>query len=393
MSGKKREDKVVYRGFTIRYRPDRKACWQLAYPKKHGVRSFKHFKTLEAAKGEVDLKAAEVEQIGAQSWQLSDRNRHDAVEAMKLLAGKVSLAEAARYYMKHEHPAGLVAKVSELAEQYRAAMIARKARQHSITGFHWRVQSFCRAYGNDPVNRISQTDIESWLDQNGWQGLNRRHYIATIRALFNFAITKELLDANPANKIDLPAVESKEPVIMPPDQIRTLLHAAEQQEPAIVSALAIAFFAGLRPVESARLKWQAVQLAGSEPVIHVSAEIAKKRHRRNIDISPNLAVWLAAYHKEQGRVMLTLSNFRRHLRRLEKETGIKLPYNAGRHAFASYAYVTHGAEKTARWLGHADADLLLTTYKGLVTQSAADSFWSIKPAAAEKSNVVQIKTA
>ena len=29
MAGKKREDKVKYDGYVIRYRPDRKACWQL----------------------------------------------------------------------------------------------------------------------------------------------------------------------------------------------------------------------------------------------------------------------------------------------------------------------------------------------------------------------------
>ncbi|MFC1453980.1 hypothetical protein ACFLQL_02245 [Verrucomicrobiota bacterium] len=33
-----------------------------------------------------------------------------------------------------------------------------------------------------------------------------------------------------------------------------------------------------------------------------------------------------------------------------------------------------GVDKTARWMGHGDGDLLLTTYKGLVTQSAARCF-------------------
>ena len=393
MSGKKRENKIVYREFTIRYRPDRKACWQLAYPKKDGVRKFKHFESLEEAKGEVDLKSAEVERIGAQSWQLSNKQRADALEAEKILFGKVSLVEAARYFMKHEHPSGPVVTVSELVKQYKAAMIARNAREHSVKGFYWRTQAFCRAYGNDPITRITKPHIGSWLDDNGWQGLNRRHYIATLRALFNYAIDKELLDVNPAAKIELPAFESKEPVILTPDQIRTVLHAAEKTEPAIVPALTVSFFAGLRPVELARLNWSAIRLEGTEPVIRISAEIAKKRHRRNVDISPNLAVWLAAYRKPQGKVMLTLSNHRRHVRRLSKETSIELPYNAGRHAFASYAYQIHGLDKTARWLGHGDGELLLTTYKGLITQSAATSFWSIKPRESEKSNVIRFKTA
>lgn len=393
MSGKKRETKVVYRDFTIRYRPDRKACWQLAYPKKDGIRKFKHFETLELAKGEVDLKCAEVERIGAQSWQLSDKQRADALEAEKILAGKTSLVEVARYYMKHEHPAGLAVKVSDLVEQYIQSMVAEKAREHSIKGFGWRARAFCRAHGQDPIHRISRADIVAWLDANGWQGLNRRHYIATIRALFNFAIGKEMLEVNPADKIELPAFESKEPVILSTTDIRTLLHKAEETEPAIVPALAVSFFAGVRPVELVRLDWSAVHLDGAEPVIHIGADVAKKRHRRNVDISANLAAWLVAYRKPEGHVMLTLSNYRRHLARLIKATGIKIPYNAGRHAFSSYAYVKHGAETTARWLGHADGNLLLTTYKGLVTQSEADKFWSIKPKMSEKSNVIQFKQA
>ena len=379
MSGKKRETKVVYRDFTIRYRPDRKACWQLAYPKKDGIRKFKHFETLELAKGEVDLKSAELERIGAQSWQLSNKQRADALEAEKILSGKVSLVEAARYYMKHEHPAGEVVTIANLAEQYKAAMIARNAREHSVKGFDWRAKAFCRAHGTDSIHRISRADIESWLNDNNWEGLNRRHYIATVRAMFNFAIEKELLDVNPAAKIELPMVESKEPVIMTPHQISSLLHTAEEKDPAIAPALAISFFAGLRPVELARLNWVDVHLSGTEPVIHVSAEVAKKRHRRNVDISPNLAAWLTVYRKLQGRIMLTMSNHRRHLAKLIAAAGVKLPYNAGRHAFASYAYQIHGLDKTMRWLGHGDGDLLLTTYKGLVTQSEADKFWNIQP--------------
>jgi len=159
MSGKKRENKIVYREFTIRYRPDRKAC-----------------------------------------WQLSNKQRADALEAEKILAGKVSLVEAARYYIKHEHPTGPVVMVSELVKQYQDAMIARNAREHSIKGFHWRTQAFCQAYGNDSITRITKTHIKTWLNDNGWKGLNRRHYIVTLRALFNFAIDKELLDVNPAAK-------------------------------------------------------------------------------------------------------------------------------------------------------------------------------------------------
>ena len=89
--------------------------------------------------------------------------------------------------------------------------------------------------------------------------------------------------------------------------------------------------------------------------------------------------------------MLTMSNHRRHLAKLIAVAGIKLPYNAGRHAFASYAYVKHGAEITARWLGHADGNLLLTTYKGLVTQSEADKFWNIIPK--ESVNINRFKLA
>jgi len=375
---KKSRKTIKHHGFTIRWRAARSRYEADRYldPRR---RIQQYFPTLDSAKIFAEQKNIELTNKGHDALNLSDRQRLDAVEALKILADKASLIQAAQYFIKHEHPVGPVVTVLELVRQYEDAMIARKAREHSIKGFHWRTQAFCRVYGNEPITNITRIHIESWLDNNGWQELNRRHYIAVIRSLFNYAIKQELLDVNPAAKIELPAFESKEPVILTPDQIQTMLHAAEEKEPAIVPALAISFFAGLRPVELARLDWSAIHLEGTEPVIHVGAEIAKKRHRRNVDILPNLTSWLTAYRKPQGKVMLTLSNYRRHVRRLTKETGTELPYNAGRHAFASYAYQIHGLDKTARWLGHGDGELLLTTYKGLVTKSAAEIFWSIKP--------------
>ena len=389
---KKLKDTIIYHGFAIRLWKKRKRYKVDRYISAE-QRIQKTFPTLAKAKLFAEQKDIELTNKGHDALNVSDKTRMDAMEAEKLLAGKASLVETARYYMKHEHPAGLAVTVSALVEQYIQSMIAEKAREHSVKGFAWRARAFCRAHGQDSIHRISRADIVTWLNNNGWQGLNRRHYIATVHALFNFAIGQDILDANPADKIELPTVESKEPVILSAADIRTLLHKAAETEPAIVPALAVSFFAGVRPVELSHLNWSAVHLDGAEPVIHIGADVAKKRHRRNVDISSNLTVWLTAYRKPEGNVMLTPSNHRRHLARLIKATGIKMPYNAGRHAFSSYAYVKHGAEKTARWLGHADGELLLTTYKGLVSQSDADIFWSIKPKELEKSNVIQFNKA
>ena len=365
----------------------------------------KKFSTFEDAKVYCQQLANDTKADGLNVFRFTDDQRHDATKALTRLEGKGSLEEAADYFMRHMYPAGTVATVNELRALYLATMEERKRRPQSILGFRKRTSIFCADYGAEPAHRITKDMILEWLDANGWSGLNRRHYISTVKALFNFALRQDppLIESNPAAKIELPQIEAKEPVILKPADVQRLLYMAEEVAPQVVPALAVAFFAGVRPSgELPRLTWADIKLQSDEPVIRIGEAIAKKRHRRSIPIQANLAAWLTKYRREDGRVMPADSSFRRNLAKVLKklntdddgksvEHPFQMPFNAGRHAFASYAFKTYGQDKAAEWLGHGDTKLLHDTYKGDVSEAEASAFWGIVPAEQAQTNIVKFR--
>jgi hypothetical protein len=136
-----------------------------------------------------------------------------------------------------------------------------------------------------------------------------------------------------------------------------------------------------------RLDWSAVNLPGS--FITVSPETAKMRHQRHVEIAPNLVQWLVSCREVNGALWPKGSTTYWHkLGRVLKKAKLKaLPYNAGRHAFASYHLALHGDPgKTSLQLGHAKPDLLFNVYRGIhmtdgqpIDRQTAQAYFDIRP--------------
>lgn len=366
-----------YAGFTTR---EWRGGFQVDLGKQNGKRKQKQFKSLSAAQVYADQKRTELTNKGLDALNLSDRDRLDAVEARKNL-GKVSIIDAIDFYLKYHHPAGGTKTVKELIPEYLKAPGKKKSkrRPETLNALKWRLNAFARVYGNRNVHEVTRNDIEDWLDSNRWQGLNRRHYVAVLHEFFWYAKKQGLITLNPASEIDKPEIEQKPPEIMSPKSISKVLNAAMDKHSCLVPRLAVSFFAGLRPNEVNGLDWNDVDL--SEKIIRVVPAVAKMRRQRLVDISDNLVAWLLPFKKDSGKVWPYGSTTYWHkLKGVLNAAGITLPYDAGRHAFASYHYAQYrDANETSLQLGHTNPTLLVTTYRGLVTKKAASDFWAIRP--------------
>jgi hypothetical protein len=118
----------------------------------------------------------------------------------------------------------------------------------------------------------------------------------------------------------------------------------------------------------------------TEGFVRVVPEVAKMRRQRLVEIASNAQAWLLPYRRDSGPVRnFSKSTYRRRLARVLEKAELVLPYIAGRHAFASYHLALKAPEETAKQLGHASTDLIFTTYRGLVTKKAAETFWAIRP--------------
>lgn len=371
-----------------------------------GQQERKRFKTLPEAKTWIDAKIIETGNKGRAAFTLDDRDRLDISEARKWL--RVPLSEVFGFWKLH-HPEGEQKLISAIIEEFLDApgrrgkkIVAR--RESTVTNHRMRLASFLEVFGDRPANTITTADVRTWLDLRKGAALNRKHYLASARAAFNYAVSKQYVPANPALQIDLPDAKSEEPAIMTVDAVRRYLAAIETAVTARVHPVtkhayrtdlkdllpreAISFFCGVRPEELSRLDWCNVSLENK--LITISGTVAKVQgHRRTIEMPDNLVAWLTPYVKASGPVWPYASATTLHLKRAaaQKAAGVELPDNAGRHAFASYHLAMHqNSNQTAELMGHSDVKLLKNVYRNIVnadgkaiTKTMGEDFFKLMP--------------
>lgn len=205
--------------------------------------------------------------------------------------------------------------------------------------------------------------------------------------MFSYAQQRGVVDRNPVLRTAKPKLIDSPPEIFSVEELRALLKAAQDTEPAVVPMLAIGAFAGLRDAEIKRLDWSEIKVNRAQPHIEVKAAKAKSARRRLIPIQPNLAEWLRPYSNMAGTVIP--EGARSKLQRVRQAAGLSTwPTNGLRHSFASYRLAAiHDAPRVASELGHTSPQMLYSTYRELVLPEEAERYRKIAPALAGE-NVV-----
>ncbi|MBL7114691.1 MAG: tyrosine-type recombinase/integrase [Kiritimatiellae bacterium] len=379
-------------GFSITYRADRKR-YQVRLKQSNGKRRFKLFATLGEARQECREQSTRLQNEGTEALSLTTEQRIDATKALGLLGDGVTLEDSATFYRKH-FPANGSTSISDAINEYLAAPGRRgkksvERRKATVDGASWRLKAFSAAFPAAMIHDISSNDITDWLNGGGWTGINRKHYLANVRALYSFACRKGYIEYNPADDVDSVDVPDSDPDILTPEEIEKILNAAREHIPEMLPRLALSYFCGIRPEELSRLTWDKISVANK--LVSIDGDVAKVQgHRRNIELSENALAWLAICWQDKGRVwpynsQTTLVKKRKALR---AASGVTCPGNAGRHAFASYHLVMHqNAPHTAELMGHSDIKLLRNTYRNIqthdgetITKARAARFWAISPA-------------
>jgi integrase len=171
-----------------------------------------------------------------------------------------------------------------------------------------------------------------------------------------------------------------------PDELRGLLESAEGPVRAII---ALQGLAGLRLEEAFRLTWENV--FGIPGHIEITAQNAKTRRRRLVEICPALAAWLEPFRGMEGRVWNQITGvnaFVRAFSRLREPLKIPSRRNGLRHAFCTYHFAAYANENlTAATAGNSPA-MIHQHYKGLATKAEAEKWFNIQPAKA--ANVIPL---
>ncbi len=264
-----------------------------------------------------------------------------------------------------------------------------------------------------PIKLLTAARIKRALDATwphaptGWNCM-----LTHLMTLFNYAVRKGILTSNPLTCIDRKHVTEKEIRPVAPSTLRSLLEAcrppneqelslgadvprAHRQELAmdtseLAAYIAIAAFAGIRPVEITRLRWGDINL--EDACISVRRAASKTGGTRHVEIHPTLLAWLAPLQPQlrpQGEVIFPAgAGLARKLRAVRRRAGFHAgnpwPEDALRHSYASYFLKAGGdINKLQLYMGHASGKLIYARYCnmcGLTRQMAAE-WWSMSPAA------------
>jgi integrase/recombinase XerD len=260
-----------------------------------------------------------------------------------------------------------------------------RSERHLIS-LDYRLRTLVAAIGDKPVTAITTAELQQELDRhNGsWNPTTVASVVQGWKIAFNFAIRRDWLVKNPANRLELPRKVREEPVVLSVHEARALMAATlfADRDPLLPECrvyLAIGMFAGLRPMkEMPHLDWSDVNLSAG--TITVRAANAKARVRRIVTLEPNLVAWLRPLARPRGRVLRhSLEDLRRAARGV---LGLpRWPADVLRHTFASYYFELHHDEaRTKKQLGHRDdGRIFYDHYCKPVYPADARLFWSIAP--------------
>lgn len=421
---KKNATVEVVCGFKIREPTPGRFVLQV---RRKGLTLHESFASLAAARSRCEQLHIEQTEEGLRAFELPKRDRLDATEALKRLNGRATLAEAVAFWCDH-HPDGSAMTLRGLTDTLLADLVRRNCRPRSLSNVRHRLGKLCHDYGERPVCTITAEELDQWLDVRGGGITNRDNFRRAFRAAWNFAKKKGVVTVNPVEAIDRIKGDATMPVHWSADQVAAVLRAAESFQPDIVPALAVMAFAGLRPDETAHLRWEHVNLA--ERIIRVMPHTSKTRQSRAVTITDNLALWLAPYHRKGGPLapkpgklaiwriraamiaQLGEVEVRRRLAQHEGKKGTEIralklrwrdmvaearktagdlwPQDVLRHSYATHWLAQHKDLPGLAVLMGNSQDVIMRHYRGLATEGEAAAYWAIEPS---KAGVIQLKTA
>jgi integrase len=264
--------------------------------------------------------------------------------------------------------------VSYLVDEFIANRRAKGKSEIYLRDLRTRLGRFKALMGERITADVTVSDVDHWIQSLGVGPQTQNNFRAVLSAMWTFAVRRGYAAANVIQLVDKSSVLRDHVPTFSPDEIGRLLTAAA---PELIPVLAIGAFAGLRPEEINKLRWE--DLDFHERTIRVNASAAKTRKKRFGEISDNLQAWLRPFAGRTGPV--APPNLQKMRRATMKTAKIqKWPPDVLRHSFASAHYAFHkNPAHTAVIIGHRDQNMLLTHYRDLMKPSEAARYWAIMP--------------
>ena len=258
-----------------------------------------------------------------------------------------------------------------------AAMEARKERRaRTQSDFRYIARRFmkrCKGLAQRRMRSIRSQECTRYIEESFDTPSQRAKARRVLSGIFGTAMKRGWCSENPVARVDVPIVKERQIEILTPQEIESLLQSARGYEGGkCMAAVGMMLYAGIRPHEVARLRWEDIDIEGRS--IGIAPQHSKTGGARMVSIPPPLLRLLQAC-PQGGRICPP--QWLRHWRELRKQAGFThWQPDVLRHTFASY-HLRHFRDYTALQYetGHRDSSLLRTRYVNMRGVGNTSAFW------------------
>ncbi len=395
---KAEDDKAVVYPSTYKKRGVEYFCYIVRGWKKDGKWQRKQF--VDKAKADEYAATKNVELLNAGRNRmlvltaLNEDQIQEAENAFKDLGEVYSLSKAVSYFLKNHRPPEFTVNISDGLKLYIEAKEKKGIRPRSIDNMKLTLNSFAEATDNPMVHEITKETVEDYLSgMTGKDGVTpaKRKTWNCVRADIGQFLKWSMMKDKTTNRpwrFDNPVEDihafSNEQVAEQRDPIATtdpkalpdiFSYLMNYNKGELVKAYAIAYFAGVRPDgELKKLAARESELINLKTgFIHMPADVAKTKQKRNISISSNLRAWLEAYEDKP----IIPVNFNRLNAAARKH--LKLKRDETRHSFVSFYVALHRSLGDAALQAGNSETMVRDHYLNLHTKEEGQAFFSIVP--------------
>ena len=354
----------------------------------------------QAARAFAQAKGIELGNHGSKHGTISDSERAAIVAFRDAVAGmpepRPTLRDCVNAFLAGIANQLTPVTVSVLVEKRIAAAQSKGVHPRTLRdlggtdGNGGRLGAFAAVFGDRQAAQITAEEIEQWVAGQCATDANRREMLVRLNGLFAYGVKRGFLRENPVRRLELPRPNAPRAHILTVKEARALLaHCSE----AILPAVAVQLFGGLRRAEAERLDWHHIDFdSGTLKATQHKGAGGRRERSRFVPMLPALRAWLEPFRRLSGPVFpvaatgprkgcLSPQLYRVGFVKAREAAGIAVwDENTLRHTYGSYRVASiNDLERVRVEMGHSSSRTTTEHYVNAVRAKDAAEFWAILP--------------
>lgn len=278
---------------------------------------------------------------------------------------------------EHAHPSDIL--LSTALIKHIKNLKNRGAREETITSRQTKCVHFVNHMDDSRLSKVTRQNFKEYILTKNKE-TTRKTTRSEVGGFLNWCHEAEMTSTHFYKvKWEYKLEDEKLVECIDPNEAEQLMHAMPD---GYKVAMAMCLFAGIRPYEVPRIKWDYVY--PDKNLIIIEGKSAKTRKIRKLtDIPDNLWAWIKKYKKHSMGDIGPINRYRmlaKHRARACMRLGIIYPHDGARHSFGSYGYWYGGKSWAMRLMGHENEKVFNRHYLDTgIGKKDAERYFKVSP--------------